>query len=294
MAVQESIINGDVAGLQAALEAFQPETLFSDGGNAFFLVLHANPEVKTTDRLKIFDLLHQKGCDIEHTNSSGQPLLLACIHGGFPSLAWWLIRHQATLTVTDKQNRTALHYCATSSGSPNLMRDILTSLQGPNLQAFIDAQDLDGNTAAFLAAHSKNLDALYTLLHFGANPFIQNLEGSSVNSLADTSKDVLQSLLWHHLMSEEKKKKAVESKEELPEQDEVALRRRQVSTSSSSPAPAPVSSPVPAPASPASPAQVQAKVKAQQPPAEGNMGALIAICLFVFLSAVMNAYNKMQ
>ncbi|MDW3684266.1 ankyrin repeat domain-containing protein [Cupriavidus sp. CV2] len=55
--------------------------------------------------------------------------------------------------------------------------------------AFLDAQDGKGNTALMVAASSKQLDTLRLLLAKGASPHIQNLNGDTALSLAQSGGD---------------------------------------------------------------------------------------------------------
>ena len=91
--------------------------------------------------------------------------------------------HGAKAYARMKQDETPLYFAARNN-NVEAIHILINNRTQMSLQSIINMQDSSGNTPLFMAYNYRSREAIAELLKLGANPFLKNAYGVSVNGEA--------------------------------------------------------------------------------------------------------------
>ncbi|XP_063923595.1 uncharacterized protein LOC135137792 isoform X2 [Zophobas morio] len=142
----------------------------------------------------VIKILTEKGVDVNAQNKNGTTALqFACLSGVHENAAT-LLDFEASINITDKENKNALHY---TSESKQVNRDIIKILTERGIN--VNAQNKSGTTALQLACLKAVHENVQTLLDFEAS--INSTDKNNKNALhyasesRQNNRDIIQLLI---------------------------------------------------------------------------------------------------
>ena len=128
----------------------------------------ANPNARTTSELTALHILFKP----HHANSHRENLL---------TILEDLLDHGATVDATTRKGATALHFAAGNNDVEAIRILVNKANQIGIKDFFINTQNSSGDTPFSIAYKHQSKEAITQLLKLGANPFLRNNDGVSVN-----------------------------------------------------------------------------------------------------------------
>ena len=116
------------------------------------------------------------------TNDGSTPLHLAVGSNNVPAVQM-LLDHGAKIYKRTNDSSTSLHFAA-GNNNAQLIQMLIKKVGQMENKNFINWKDSSGNTALSVAYVNQSKEAITELLRLGANPFLQNKLGLSVNGEA--------------------------------------------------------------------------------------------------------------
>jgi len=194
--VHEMALEGDVAGIEAAVEA-KPDVVKSkdDSGrvplhwavsrghvdmSGWLLGLTKDVDIEddagwtpliiasSAGHTEIVQMLIEKGADVNQVTSEGRSSLLYAASKGRANIVTMLTQKGADVNKADKLGATPLHR-ASGPGHSDIVK-MLLSLD----ETIVDCQDRYGNTALHTACEEERVEVCQLLISHGANREIQN------------------------------------------------------------------------------------------------------------------------
>jgi ankyrin repeat protein len=148
-------------------------------------------ECATTGRLEMIVELAENGADLNVQDNEGYTPLMYAVFAGHVECVQTLLAMSADPTIADMSGRTALHLAvsddvnlAGEDGKDNsVMVEIVRSLT-ECIEVDVNAQDMEGDTAAHNAAFSGYLDCFKLILANAAGTNVPNSDGDHLSHIA--------------------------------------------------------------------------------------------------------------
>eukprot|EP01032_Pedospumella_encystans_P012397 gene12397-14347_t len=141
--------------------------------------------------LEIVKVLIACGADVNAKNNNNWTALMKAADKGHTQVVAHLIQKGADVTNADKSGFTALHLAAKA----NMTETVKLLLDSASASAIINEQDLTLRTALFYAAQNGHLEAVKTLMKYGADPSIPDKAQRTAHTVAkDPTGQILQEL----------------------------------------------------------------------------------------------------
>ena len=173
-----------------------------DGNTSLHLAISGHCSKETMQKI-----IHY-GVAVNAINSNGETALLYACSSAQATSVKLLLETGVDPNISDTRGRTSLHFAAYGCPTNGILHEII------NHKTYLNAQDLSGYTALFLACVHRQQGSVKILLEAGANTNIANKDGSTSLHAAvygNCNKKILRTLIDHGAYVDAKNEKNLTS-----------------------------------------------------------------------------------